>query len=125
MRTVASIVAVVVVLAIALFLFRTQLTKAPAAPPQQQIDTAGVINDLVALGEAERLYLANHGSYATLDELQQEGSVAFSPSHRHGYRYTAQVDDGQHFRITAAPDDPSAAGGPTFSIDDTMQVKTP
>lgn len=124
MKSVASMLALVVVLAIGFFLLKTQFTKGPegGAPPQEQIDTAGVTNDLVAIGQAERLYLASHGTYATIDQLQQDGSITFSGAHRRGYNYTADVDDGQHFKITAAPEDPSKASWPAFSVDETMQV---
>ena len=66
--------------------------------------------------------MASHGSYASVDELQQDGSITFSGTNRRGYNYTAEVDDGQHFKITAAPVDPIKAGWPSLSIDETMQV---
>lgn len=124
MKAAAGVLGLVIVLAIGYFLFKTQFTQGPTggAPPKQVIDVAGVKNDLVVIGQAERLYLAAHGSYASLDQLQQEGSIIFSGTNRRGYNYVAEVDDGQHFRIIATPSDPAKESWPTLTIDDTMQV---
>ena len=46
---------------------------APAAPPQQQIDVVGIRSELLALGQAEGHYLVAHSTYATLEQLQQDG----------------------------------------------------
>ena len=82
----------------------------------------GVKTDLLAIAQAERLYLASHGSYAGIDQLQQDGAISFSGANRRGYNYIADVNDGQHFKITAAPSDPAKIGWPTLSIDENMEV---
>jgi len=124
MRVVGSLLVVLVVLAIGYFIFKAQFTKGPqqGAPPMEQIDVVGVTADLQSIAQAERMYLASHGNYATLDQLQQEGSITFSPGMRRGYNYVADLDDGQHFKVTAKPADPSKQGWPTLAIDETMQV---
>ena len=124
MRVVGGILGLVLVLAIILFIYKAQLTQGPAggAPHMQTIDVTGVKNELVALGQAERLYLASHGSYASIDQLQQEGSTTISNGSSRGYSYAADVDDGQHFKITATPSDPAKKSWPTLAIDETMQV---
>ncbi len=124
MKAAGGILGLVIVLAVVWFVVKGQFTSGPTggAPPQQVIDVAGVKNDLIAIGQAERMYLASHGGYASVDQLQQEGSLSFSGSNRRGYNYAAEVDDGQHFKITAAPADPAKQGWPTLSIDETMQV---
>jgi hypothetical protein len=76
----------------------------------------------LAIGQAERLYLASHGSYASLDQLEQDGAISFSGANRRGYNYAAEVDDGQHFKITAAPSGPAQEGWPTLSIDENLEV---
>jgi hypothetical protein len=88
----------------------------------EQIDVVGVTFDVQAIAQAERMYLASHGNYATVDQIQQEGSVTFSPGNRRGYSYEADLDDGQHFKVTAKPADPSKHGWPTQAIDETRQV---
>jgi len=124
MRVVGSLLALLTVLAIGYFIFKTQFAKGPqqGTPPMEQIDAIGVTTDLQAIAQAERMYLAGHGAYATVDQLQQEGSITFSPSNRRGYNYVAELDDGQHFKVTAKPVDPSKQGWPTLAIDETMQV---
>ena len=124
MKAAASVLGLVIVLAIGWFIIKTQFTQGPTggAPPKQVIDVVGVKNDLVAIGQAERIYLASHGSYASIDQLQQDGAISFSGANRRGYNYAADLNDGQHFSITAAPSDPAKEGWPTLSIDENMQV---
>jgi len=124
MKKTAGLLGLVIALGIVYYMFKTQSQHLPGggAPPKQTIDVVGVKNDLLAIAQAERMYLASHGSYATLDQLQQEGSLSFSPTNRRGYIYSAEVDGGQHFRITATPSDPAKEGWPTLSIDENMQI---
>jgi hypothetical protein len=124
MKVVGSLLALLIVAAIGYFIFKAQFARGPqqGTPPMEQIDVIGVTSDLQSIAQAERMYLASHGTYATLDQLQQEGSITFSPSSRRGYNYAADLDDGQHFKVTARPADPSKQGWPTLAIDETMQV---
>jgi hypothetical protein len=123
MKKTAGLLALVIAAGLGLYMFKTQFTSLPGgAPPKQTIDVVGVKNDLLAIGQAERIYLAAHGSYASLEQLQQEGSLSFSGTNRRGYNYTADLDDGQHFKIMATPSDPSKEGWPTLAIDESMQV---
>ena len=124
MKAAGSILGLVIVVAITWFVVKTQFSQGPAGTqaPAETVDVVGVKSDLLAIAQAERMYLASHGSYGSVDGLQQDGSITFSGENRRGYRYTAEVDDGQHFRITASPTDPAKATWPTLSIDETMQV---
>ena len=124
MRVAASLVGLVIVVAITWFLVKSQFTEGPTGgrPPAEVIDVVGVKGDLLAIAQAERMYLASHGSYASVDELRQDGSISFGSTNRRGYNYTSDVNGGQHFKITAAPMDPSKPGWPTLSIDESMEV---
>ncbi len=124
MKATVSVLGLVVVLAIVWFIIKAQFTQGPTggAPPKQVIDVVGVKTDLLAIAQAERIYLASHGSYGSIDQLQQDGAISFSGTNRRGYNYAADLDDGQHFSITAAPSDPAKEGWPTLSIDENMQV---
>ncbi|MBI1941093.1 MAG: hypothetical protein HYS33_06265 [Acidobacteria bacterium] len=124
MKSGGAVAAVVIVLVVGWFIFKQQFEKGPTggAPPQQVIDVAGVRNDLVAIGQAERLYLASHGTYASIEELRNDGAITFSGMNRRGYNYVAEIQDGLRFRITATPADPEKEGWPTLSIDETMRV---
>ena len=125
MKAAASVLGLVIVLAIVWMLIKTQFTHGPTggAPPKQVINVVGVRTDLLAIGQAERLYLAGHGSYADLDQLQQDGAISFSGAGRRGYNYTAEVTDGQHFKISAVPFGPGKEGWPTLSMDENMEVR--
>ncbi len=124
MKKAAGLLGLVIALGIGYYIFKAQYTSGPTggAPPKQVIDVTGVKMDLLAIGQAERTYLASHGTYASVDQLQQDGAITFSGTNRRGYNYSASVDDGQHFRITARPSDPEKQGWPTLVIDDMMQV---
>ena len=124
MKAIASVLGLLLVLAIVWMVFKTQFTQGPAGgiPPKQQIDVVGVKGDLVVIGQAERGYLALHGAYASLEELQQEGSLNLSGNDHRGYHYAAEVDDGMHFKVTASPASPDKQGWPTLSIDESMEV---
>ena len=123
MKAAASVLGLLIVAAVVWFVIKPQFTPGPAGggPPKQLIDVVGVKTDLAVIGKAERLYLAVHGSYASIEELQQEGAIAFSGTDRRGYNYTSEVNDGQHFKITAAPSAPDKQGWPSVLIDETME----
>ena len=123
MKKAAGLLGLVIALGVGYFIFKAQYTQGPTggAPPKQVIDVVGVKNDLLAIAQAERMYLASHGTYASLEQLQQDGAITFSGTNRRGYNYTAEVS-GEHFRIVATPVDPAKAGWPTLAIDETMQV---
>ena len=124
MKAVGTILGLVIVMAIIWFIVKSQFSQGPTGsqPPAETINVVGVKGDLLSIAQAERTYLASHGSYASVSELQQDGSLTFSGANRRGYNYTAETDDGQHFKITARPSDPAKASWPTLSIDENMQV---
>jgi len=124
MRKAGALLGLIIAVGVVYFLVKSQFTQGPTggAPPQQTIDVVGVKNDLLAIAQAERVYLASHGTYASLEQLQQDGALQFSGTNRRGYNYTAEISGGEHFRIVATPADPAKAGWPTLAIDDTMQV---
>jgi hypothetical protein len=124
MKKVGGLIGLVIALGIGYFIFKAQYTTGPVggAPPKEQIDVVGVRSDLLAIAQAERMYLASNGTYVSLEQLQKDGGLTFSGTNRRGYDYVAEVDDGQHFRITATPVDPAKANWPTLSIDENMQI---
>lgn len=124
MKKAGGLLGLVITLAIIYFAIKFEFSQGPAGttPPKETIDVMGVKSDLLAIGQAERFYLATHSAYATVDQLQQDGDITFSGSNRRGYNFAADVDDGQHFKVTASPADPAKTDWPTFSIDDSMQI---
>jgi Tfp pilus assembly protein PilE len=125
MRAISGILGLVLVLGIVYFVYTTQFSKdAGSLPPKQQIDLTAVRSDLLSLAQAERRYFATNGNYATLEQLQQTGTIQFPVTGRRGYAYSMETGDAQKFRITAKPSDPARAEWPTLSIDETMQFST-
>ena len=113
-----------IALAVGYFLYTRNLTTSGGtqAPPQQQIDVVDIRANLLAIGQAQRIYLATHSAYGTLEQLNQDGPPAI-PTENRGYVFGAVVDGARSFKVTATPTDPNRAGWPTLMIDETMTVK--
>lgn len=125
MRGISTIVGLFVALGGGYFVYHSYLmrTGVAEAPPQEQIDVVAIKSNLLLIGQAERQYVALHGAYGTIEQLQQEGTSAITAEQR-GYQFAVELDGSRAFTVTATPTDPSKAGRPTLTIDDTMQVTT-
>jgi hypothetical protein len=125
MRSIGGIVGLIVVALIAGLTYKYYFLQGQSAgvtTPRQTIDVVGVKNDLVAIGQAERLYQAEHGSYASLDDLVSSGAMSMKKTGRGGYTYEADTSaDG--FRITAHCPSDTAPGCTSYAIDQTMEVQ--
>ena len=123
MKGAASVLGLVIVLAIGYWIYKAELVPGPqgGTPLVQQADVTGVTSDLISIGQAEKLYLASHGSYATFDQLREEGSIAFGGS-RHGYHYSIEVEGAGHFKAVAVPEHTGTQGWPTLAVDENLQV---
>jgi hypothetical protein len=101
-------------------MYFAQMQSTSGAAPAQSISAAGVKNDLIAIGQAERMYQAEHGSYATLDQLGSSGSMSMIKSGRDGYTYSVSPS-GNSFRAEArCSSSNSACTG--YAIDETMEI---
>jgi hypothetical protein len=128
MRAVMGLLGIVIVLGISLFIYRSYFTGATGQAitlgsnnPRAVADVAGVRNDLLAMAQAERAYLALNGHYASLEDLHASGDLLIDPARgRLGYSYAAEIGDRQ-FVITATYSGP-ATGMPSLSIDELMEV---
>jgi hypothetical protein len=124
MKAAAGFLGIVLTLGAALYVYNAQLTRGAASgatSPQEQIDVTGIRMALLEIGQAERNYVAAHGTYGTFEQLRAEGSPALG-TERRGYVFQLEVNGSQSFRATAAPTDPNKQGWPTLSIDPGMQV---
>ncbi len=108
------------IVVIGIFTFQTQLAR--QARLKQQNAAAEVKSDLLAIAQGEKRYLVSQGTYADLDQLRREGSITFSTTNRWGYNYTAEIDDGQHFKIMATPASRAKHNWPILSIDETLEI---
>ena len=126
MRSIGGILGLILVALIAGLTYKYYFQQGQSAgvtTPRQTIDEVGVKNDLVAIGQAERLYQAEHGSYASLDDLVSSGAMSMKKTGRGGYTYDEETSaDG--FRITAHCPTDTAPGCTNFAIDQTMEVQT-
>jgi hypothetical protein len=120
----AAMLGLVISLGVGLYFYLGQLprTSSGQIAPKQQIDLTGIKSDLLSMGQAERVYVASNGAYATIEQLQQDGSLTFSGNERRGYRYEAEIEGVAHFRIVASPVDPIKKDWPTLVIDETMEI---
>lgn len=126
MRGFGSILGLLVVVVIAGLTYKFYFQKsAPldgAPTPAQTIDIVGIKNDLLAIGQAERLYQAQHGSYASMDDMVSSGAMSMRKAGRDGYTYEVSAST-VGFQVVAhcpVQINPSCTG---FSIDQTMEVQ--
>jgi len=126
-----SLIGLVLAAGIALGVYYFYLKQAAPAPGQvvtQAISTVGVEMDLNAIAQAERMYQAQNGSYASLDQLLSSGTMNLARTSRDGYTYTVDTSPAG-FTVTARhPDVPAPAGVtpphyPVISVDQNMQVQ--
>ena len=116
---ISLIIACAIAFGIYYLYFRQVQTTGGGSNPTQAITTTGVKNDLNAIAQAERLYFSQNGSYATLDQLIESGSLTASKREREGYTYSVEVSS-NGFTVTARSSRP---GAPAFSIDQSMQIR--
>jgi hypothetical protein len=123
MRSMSTVVGLGVVLLLGYVVYQRSMTRdaGTAASPQQQIDVVAVRQTLLALGEAERQYLASHSTYATLEELRTEYGAELGAD-THGYTFLDSIDGATGFSITAVPVDAEKTGWPTLVVSQNMQV---
>ena len=126
MRTVGSLVGLLVVAVIAALTYKFYFSRAQptgTATPTQVISVVGVKNDLVAIAQAERAYQATNGSYASLDELTSTGALKMTKQSRDGYTYEVETSsDG--FRAIAHCPAATSPGCTSYAIDQTMEVQS-
>jgi hypothetical protein len=107
MRGIGNILGLLVVALIALlvykFYFASSQAPGGAATPMQTIDIVGVKGDLLSIAQAERAYMAEHGSYATMDQLTSSGALTMTKSNRDGYTYEVQVYEADFHVIAHCP----------------------
>ena len=123
MKATAGFLGIVLALGAAFYVYNAQL-KAPGgvtASPQEQVDVTGVRMALLEIGQAERIYVAAHGTYGTFEQLRADGAPALG-SDRRGYTFELELNGSQSFKATATPTDSTKQGWPTLSIDASMQI---
>ena len=123
MKATAGFLGIVLALGVAFYVYNTQLTSAvgTTASPREQIDLTGIRMALLEIAQAQRTYVAAHGTYGTLEELRADGAPALG-TERRGYAFLLELNGSQGFKVTAAPTDPDKQDWPTLTIDASMQI---
>ncbi len=121
MRVFGSLVVLVLALGGGYFVLQQSALSPGQPPPQQQIDVVAIRQKLLAIAQAERQYLATHGTYATLEQLTGEDLLPGGTELR-GYTLSAATTAGDRFTITAAPTDANTPGWPTLDVTERMEV---
>lgn len=126
MRGMGNILGLLVVALIAVLVYKFYFSKTGdggTATPMRTIDVVGVKNDLLAIAQAERAYQAEHGSYASLDELTSSGAMTMAKTSRDGYTYEVQTS-ADEFHVIAHCPAATQPGCSNYSVDQSMQVTT-
>ena len=126
MRGLGQVVGLLVVALIAGLVYKFYFSQGPqsaaVAHPMQTINTVGVRSDLLSIAQAERTYQAEHGSYASIDDLVSSGAMSMKKSGRDGYTYDVKTSaDG--FRVIAQCPPTTSPGCTNYAIDQTMEVQ--
>jgi hypothetical protein len=120
----AILVAAALVFCIYHYYFKTMPSTDEGTAPTQAISLTGVRSDLLQIAQAERIYIAQNGHCAPLDELISSNSLSVPRTGRDGYLYSVECS-GADFRATAEHL-PAPAGSPirypNLAIDANMQV---
>ena len=124
-----ALVAILVACAVGFGVYQYSLRRMPVTDagtaPTQTISLTGVRADLLQIAQAERMYMAQNGHCATLDELTSSNSLSMTNQVRDGYSYSIECSGGD-FSVTARH--AAAAAGspirhPTLAIDQTLEVR--
>ena len=115
----------VITLAVGMYIYSLQVkaidpSGSGTGNPQEVALIAGVRNDLISIGNAERGHMASEGKYASLGELVSGNYITIKDG-RPPYVYDVEVS-ASGFRVTATR---TTKGAPAqLSIDESMQIQT-
>jgi uncharacterized protein YpmB len=119
---VVGLLVVIVIVALSYKLYFSHLQSTGTGSPAQAINVVGVKNDLIAIAQAERAYQAEHGSYASLDQLNYGGALTMIKAGRDGYAYEVETS-GEGFRAVARCPTATSPGCSNWAVDQTLEVR--
>jgi hypothetical protein len=122
MKSLAGLLIVALLAALVYKYYFSSLQSAGTGTPAQTIDIVGVKNDLLGIAQAERAHQAEHGSYASLDELISSGELTMKRTGRSGYTYSVETSD-QTFRAIAHCPTATFPGCSNYAVDQSMEVQ--
>lgn len=116
-------IALIIAVAIGMYIYvkQTQAVspagiEGAAASPRATIDLAGVKQDMLQFGRAERQHLASEGKYLTLDELRAGGDTGLPANSRGPFQYSIEAS-GDTFTVTA-----TYTGAPVEGVPKVMRM---
>jgi uncharacterized protein YpmB len=119
---VVGLLVVIVIVALSYKLYFSHLQSTGTGSPAQAINVVGVKNDLIAIAQAERAYQAEHGSYASLEQLNFGGALTMVKAGRDGYTYEVETSS-EGFRAVARCPTATSPGCSNWAVDQTMEVR--
>ena len=122
MKSLAGLLIVALLAALVYKYYFSSLQSAGTGTPAQTIDIVGVKNDLLGIAQAERAHQAEHGSYASLEELISSGELTMKRTGRNGYTYSVETSDQSFRAIAHCPMRPSP-GCSNYAVDQSMEVQ--
>lgn len=120
MRAVMGFLAIVIVLAVGYWFYASSLKTTETK--ERMVSVVGVKADLLSFANAEQIYQATHGTYASVDELYASGTLKTQRPPRDGYTYS-WGSSSQGFSIIARCQIKLSSPCPSFSIDQNMQIE--
>jgi len=122
MRNILGLLVVALIVMIAYKAYFSKMQSAETRTPVETINVVGVKNDLIAIAQAERLYQAQHGAYASLSDLNSSGEMSMTKFDRDGYTYDVDTSSGS-FRVIAHCPAAKSPGCTNWFVDSSMEVQ--
>src|SRR5271167_4784750 len=120
MRSLGGFIGLLAVLLTGLWIYSKYFTQSSTGTgviaPTQTIDVVGVKSDLLGIAQAERVYQAQHGSYASMDELVSSGAMTMAKPGRDGYTYDVETS-ADSFRVVAHCPSTTSPGCTNYAVD--------
>jgi hypothetical protein len=122
MRSLAGLLVVALFAGLLYKFYFANLNVAGSATPSDVIDIVGVKNDLMGIAQAERAYSAEHGTYASLDELISSEALIMKSTSHNGYTFSVETGE-QTFRAIAHCPATTNPGCTDLMINESMEVQ--
>lgn len=120
MRVMMGLLVLVIALAVGYWFYASSLKTTETK--ERMVSVVGVKSDLLSFANAEQIYQATHGTYASVDELYASGTLKTQRPPRDGYTYS-WGSSSQGFSVIARCQLKLSVPCPSFSIDQNMQIE--
>lgn len=120
MRAMLGFVVIVIALAVGYWFYASSLKTTETK--ERMVSVVGVKSDLLSFANAERIYQATNGTYASEDQLYSSGTLKTQRPARDGYTYS-WGSSSEGFSIIARCQLKLSVPCPSFSIDQNIQIE--